>query len=212
MRIKGFAIIIFCITALVALWGCSGSDPAVNSAETPGSATDGLSIRECAIEYVTQQFTGMKEGPPVIYETLGFTEAEIGSSQLGEPFKIYLFDDTGQFFENTTEVFVFPVVFSSDIIGIIEVAYLPDSGYESGFNFGFGRSYGDELNSLRNEYKDDDLIIGNLNARLLFAISGEEVTVFMINFGGDLTEVQTNNILSTVHSAVDDPNHFRFPE
>ena len=153
MRIKGFAIIVFCITALVAFWGCSGSDPAVNTAETPGSATEGLSIRERAIEYVTQQFTGMKEGPPVFYEPLGFTEVEIGGSRLGDPFKIYLFDETGQLFENNTEGLVFPVVYNSDVIGIIEVAYLPDSGYESGFIFGFGKSNGDELNSLRSRYK-----------------------------------------------------------
>ena len=212
MKIKVIFAILLSAILLFTFFGCSRNNATTDAKESPSSDVLGLSIREQAIEYVTQQLTGMKEGPPVIYETLGFTEIEIADSQLGNPFKIYLFDDTGQFFENSTENFVFPLVYQNDIIGIIEVAYLPDSGYESGFSFTFGKSFAEELSSLADQYKGDDLIIGNLSTRLLLAINGEEITVFVHNFGDNINKEQTTNVLSSIYSAIRNPDYFRFPE
>jgi hypothetical protein len=212
MRIKALFTILLSAILLFTFFGCSRNNTTADVKESPSSDIQGLSIRERAIEYAIQQLAGMKEGSPAFYEPLGFTETEITDSKLGNPFKIYLFDDTGQFFENSTENFVFPLVYQNDIIGIIEVAYLPDSGYESGFSFTFGKSFAEELSNLNDQYRGDDLIIGNLSTRLLLAISGEEVTVFVHNFGADINEEQTNNVLASIYSAIENPDYFRLPE
>ena len=202
------AVALFVVALVMfATTGCSRS-----AAEDVNGDVPGLSIRERAIEYVTQQLAELREITPEFFESLGFAEAEFLNLHAGNPFTIYLFDDTGQFMEYRAESFVFPLVYQNAIVGIVEVAYLPDSGYESGFAFTIGRAYGDELNSLSDQYKDDDLIIGNLSTRALFAISGEEVIVFKYNFGAELTEEQTMNILASIHSAVERPVYFRFPE
>jgi len=212
MRIKAIFQILLSAILLFTFFGCSRNNTNADVKESPSSDVQGLSIRERAIEYAIQQLAGMKEGSPAFYEPLGFTETEITDSKLGNPFKIYLFDDTGQFFENSTENFVFPLVYQNDIIGIIEVAYLPDSGYESGFSFTFGKSFAEELSSLADQYKGDDLIIGNLSTRLLLAINGEEITVFVHNFGDNINKEQTTNVLSSIYSAIRNPDYFRFPE
>jgi len=213
MRKKKTVSILLSAITLTAFFGCSRNNPA-KTVETPSSAKYELSVTERAIEYVTQQLSGIKEGPSVFYEPLGFTESEITDSLLGNPFTIYIFDDTGQFSVNNTDTFVFPMLLDGDIIGIMEAAYLPDSGYDSGFSFTFGKSYSDELNSLSDQYKDDSLIIGNLNTRLLFATNGESVTVFKVNFGADteLSAEQVSNIIASVYASVKNPNYFRFPK
>ena len=207
MTMKKTVALYAAVLILFAITGCSRSVTGGGNGDVPG-----LSVRERAIEYVTQQLAELREVPPEFYESLGFTEAEFLNLHASNPFTIYLFDDTGQFMEYRAENFVFPLVYQNAIIGIVEVAYLPDSGYESGFAFTVGRSYGDELNSLRDQYKDDDLIIGNLNTRVLFAISGGEVIVFKYNYGDELTGLQVRNILTSIHSSVENPEYFRFPE
>ena len=211
LRMTIIAAIAVCSTAV--LTACDSGNANINEVANTGepASFSWLSIRERAIEYITQQLADMKEGPPEFFEPLGFTETEIADSQLGSPFMIYLFDDTGRFVVNDTNVFAFPLLYHSDVIGIIETAYLPDAGYESGFSFSFGKSFSEELNSLVDQFKDEDLIIGNLDTRLLFANIGDDIVVFNRVFGDDLTEEQTNNILISIRSEIGNPHYFRFP-
>ena len=170
-----------------------------------------------AIDFATQRLTEIKKGSSVFYEPLDFTEAEIAYSYIGFPFTIYLFDDDGRFIGNNDDNFIFPILNYNDIIGIIEVAYLPDTDYArdfsySDFSFTFGRSFGDGLNNLKDRYAGVDLIIGNMGTRLLFAICGNEVSVFTKNYGDDITEEQIGNVLASINSAVENPNYFRLPD
>ena len=58
----------------------------------------------------------------------------------------------------------------------------------------------------------DDLIIGNLETRLLFVIDGEKVSVFKHNFGEalELTEEVIDNILASFYTTVENPDYFMF--
>jgi len=168
-------------------------------------------IVERATEFVTQQLAIMKANPAPYCEPLGFTEDEITGSEIGNPIRFYLFDESGEFSGSNSNNLAFPLLYLNEIIGIIEVAYLPGFGYCGDFSFTFGKSYGNELNSLVSQHVNNSFIIGNLETRLLFAIIGEKVSVFKCNFGEtELTEEQIENILTTFHAAVENPEYFRF--
>ena len=80
------------------------------------------------------------------------------------------------------------------------------------FSITFGKGYGNELNSLKSQNMGDGLIIGNLEIRLLFAIDGENVSVFKHNFGEalELTEEEIDNILASFYATVENPDYFMF--
>jgi len=210
-RIKKIISGLLIITVILGLMGCFKNVPVYNIIETLGSEIIELPIPNRAVEYVNQQLAIMRANPAHFSETLAFTEVEIMESEIGNQIKIYIFDENGQYLGFNINNFTFPFLYYNEIIGIIEVAYLPDSEYDNNFAFTFGKSYGIELNKLVNQHAEENLVIGNLGTRLLFAIIGEEVSVFKHNYGeAELTKEQIENILTSFNATVESPDYFRF--
>lgn len=122
-----------------------------------------------------QHLATMKSDLSANPKSLGFSELELSSLQIGNPFSIYVFDESLHLVSD--DVHVFPLIFLNNIVGVIEVKY--DDATNS-YSFTFGKSYGDELNKLRSKYVSEGrgLIIGRIGDKL-FATNGKEATILL---------------------------------
>jgi len=196
--------------------GCGTSGNAGLNTDTPSNGgliqapgPGGLeTITERAAVFAAQQLALYKSFPEGFTEPLGITESELAGMALGDPFTIYVFDNSWQIVEYDN--LAFPLFYQDSVIAVMEVGYIADSDE---FSASFGKSFADKLDELHNKYKDDDLIIANYDARLLFATNGNEATVFILHYGGEIiiTADQIKNVMASISEAVDKPRFFRFP-
>ena len=113
---------------------------------------------------------------PDILDLMGFSADELSGMRLGSPFSILVYDEINHVIFSQT--LSFPLLYSGNIIGIIETAY---DGISASDHFTFGRSYGDVLNELKHHRQfeiDEMLIIGSFNLTL-FATNGEYSVILM---------------------------------
>jgi len=84
---------------------------------------------------------------------LGISKEELTGAKLGDSFTIQVYDDLGKDVSSDQTV-SYPVIYNNKIIGILELFY--DSKTDQ-YGYTFGKSYADELNSLKgnNTFSDD---------------------------------------------------------
>jgi len=157
------------------------------------------------LAHATHNLALFKESLWHISELFGFTLMEIGHMQLGNPFTIYIFNDSYELAD--TNSIVFPLLLGHDIIGVMEAAYntLADQ-----WSFTFGKSFGDELNKLQHQASSNrDFAICRIGD-ILFAANGKSTSVIF----NEETEARSNfsepqmNFLAA--SVINDKTSFTF--
>ena len=160
-------------------------DTKQNSSLRFSVALDCTDVTPVAIEYLIS----IKEALYYTSEHFGFTQDELLALQLGNPFTIYLFDKELNLSVN--DVFIFPILLSENIVGILEVWYDAITGE---YLFTFGKSYSEGLNSLRYQRalgSMGGLAICSMGSKL-FATNGNSTAIF---FDRDYTLTENTNDL-----------------
>ena len=181
----------FTQSALLATTKESISDPDINAEGVRLSVEPYTeSITSVAIQHLSDIKSVLFED----YETLGFSNEEISEMEIGHPFSIYIENDDDIIC--SSDVIVFPLLFSNKVIGVLEILHEPSSGIIA---FSFGKSYGETINELCNEHRHSesaDFAVININ-NLLIATDGLEITVL----SGNAEESERPSTVSDIKSA-----------
>ncbi|MCL2079911.1 MAG: hypothetical protein FWH17_08755 [Oscillospiraceae bacterium] len=147
-------------------------------------------LESLAIQYLADVIPVALQAP----EMFGFTSRELLDLQLGKPFSIYIFDDRFQLV--SMDNWVFPILYNGDIVGVVESSY---NNRNEEYNFTFGKAYGDELNTVKNNYigSDEKLFIGRYDD-MLFSSNGREANVFFNRSSLRLTAVDVDQLLLSI--------------